>query len=84
MTLHLQAEPVGSGAQRAIDGAVAKVLPETMTMAELAADLQLSESTVRRMIQAGRVPGVVNIGGRTVRISRRIVAEWLGAVPVAG
>lgn len=45
------------------------------TIAETAARLQISESTVKRQIKAGRIPAVHY--GRTVRIPARALADSL-------
>jgi len=44
----------------------------------LAAMLCVSETTVRRMVDSGKVPGVVRLG-RSVRYRRSIIAKWLDA-----
>jgi predicted DNA-binding transcriptional regulator AlpA len=42
----------------------------------LAAMLCVSETSVRRLVDSGKVPGVVRLG-RSVRYRRSIIAKWL-------
>jgi excisionase family DNA binding protein len=48
----------------------------TYTVAQLAAALQCSPRHVWRLIDAGRVPGVLRVG-RLVRISRAVADAWI-------
>lgn len=50
---------------------------DVLTVAQLAARLQLSEHGTRNAIERGEIPGVVRIG-RRIRISRSAVERWLG------
>jgi excisionase family DNA binding protein len=49
---------------------------QLMTVVEVAAALRVSKATVYRMVQSGVMPS--KRMGRTVRISRRIVEDFLG------
>ena len=42
----------------------------------LAAMLCISETSVRRMVDSGKVPGVVRLG-RSVRYRRSVICKWL-------
>ena len=42
----------------------------------LAAILSVSPTTVRRLVDSGRVPGVVRLG-RSVRYRRSVICKWL-------
>lgn len=50
--------------------------PELIDTAELAAMLAVSAKTVRRLVDSGRVPGVVRIG-RLLRFRRAAVRQWI-------
>ena len=55
----------------------ARALPaDTLTVAELAECLHLSEHGTRNAIDRGEIPGVIRIG-RRIRVSRRVVERWL-------
>lgn len=55
--------------------AVAKPLPEVMTVPQVADYLQCSEWTVRNLYNAGRLKGARV--GRLVRFRRQTVDQWL-------
>lgn len=42
--------------------------PEYYTVAEVAARLRISKMTVYRLAHAGRLPGAIVIGNRTIRV----------------
>ena len=48
-----------------------------LTMAELSAELRLSESTIRRLIANDDFPAPVKIGRRARRFSAKSVRAWL-------
>jgi excisionase family DNA binding protein len=57
----------------------APAAPALMTSAELSAELQISERTVRRLEITGKIgPAPINIG-RAVRYRREDVAKWIAA-----
>jgi excisionase family DNA binding protein len=51
-------------------------LPDVITADELASLLRVNRDTVYKAIADGQIPGVRKIG-RTIRISRDAVIEWL-------
>jgi excisionase family DNA binding protein len=59
----------------------------TYTVAQLAAALQCSPRHLWRLIDLGRVPGVLRVG-RLVRIARAVADAWIAggcrAVPAEG
>jgi excisionase family DNA binding protein len=48
----------------------------TYDVPDLAALLKCSERHIRRMIDAGEIPGIIRFG-RLVRASKRIIDHWL-------
>ena len=56
--------------------AAAKLGSATYTVEQLAAALQCSPRHVWRLIDAGKIPGVLRVG-RLVRVSRKIADAWL-------
>jgi excisionase family DNA binding protein len=56
--------------------ALAALESATYRVPDLARLLQCSERHVWRMLDLGRVPGVIRCG-RLVRLSRKIVDDWL-------
>jgi excisionase family DNA binding protein len=56
--------------------AVATVEPATYTVADLALLLNCSERHVWRQIDLRLIPGVIRCG-RLVRLSRRVIDDWL-------
>jgi excisionase family DNA binding protein len=57
-------------------GVVAAIEPQTYTVEQLAEQAQCSARHLWRLIDAGKIPGIVRIG-RLVRISRRAADAWL-------
>jgi excisionase family DNA binding protein len=52
------------------------ITPRLMTVRQLAAWLALSERTIKRMVAAQEIPGIVRIG-RSVRFDRNQVETWV-------
>jgi excisionase family DNA binding protein len=55
----------------------AEVLPLLITTAEVATMLGVSARTVKRLIAAKQIPGVIKIGKLT-RIRRALLETWVG------
>jgi excisionase family DNA binding protein len=45
----------------------------------LAAYLETSVATTYSLIEAGRIPGVVRLGPRAIRIDPQVVKEWVAS-----
>lgn len=58
------------------DGSTLSRLPSFVTVDELAALMRVDRKTLYQAIERGEVPGVMRLG-RTLRIRRRVVADWL-------
>ncbi len=51
--------------------------PEVLTVLEAARLMRVSRQTVYRLIQEGKLPGVVRIGPFAIRINRRALEAYL-------
>jgi excisionase family DNA binding protein len=60
----------------AAQAALAAIEPATYTVSDLAHLLSCSERHIWRQLDLGRIPGVIRCG-RLVRLSKRIIDDWL-------
>jgi excisionase family DNA binding protein len=58
--------------------ALTSVAPAVYSVPDLAKLLQCSERHIWRQIDMGKIPGVIRFG-RLVRLSRKLVDEWLAS-----
>lgn len=60
-------------------------LPTLLTVPELASVLRLTDKAIYRRAQRGEIPGVVRLGGRTLRFRREEILRWIdeGSAPQA-
>jgi excisionase family DNA binding protein len=72
--------------QPALQIAVPVERPLLLTRRQLAALLELSERTIKRMTALGAIPGVCRVFGRSVRYDRRSIESWIakGTPPIGG
>jgi excisionase family DNA binding protein len=49
---------------------------ELLTIPELALIVKLHPETLYRLVRRKKLPGVLKIGSRTIRVNRRIALAW--------
>ncbi len=55
------------------------MLPDVLTVGEVAALMRVNRNTVYESFRRGEIPGGRRLGKRIIRFSRRAMLEWLAA-----
>lgn len=77
-TLPITAAVDGPSRELRSDGESSEAPPMTLTVTDLARELQVSEKTVRRLDTEGKIPEPNRIG-RQLRWPRQEILDWLAA-----